>query len=311
MVTRDGDRVELRHVLRGELKDVGDDAHRELRRIDIGVTHHELLQDVVLDGALQLFVLGTLLQGSDDVEGQDRQHGAVHGHGDGHFVQRNLVEQHLHVLDGADAHASLTHVAHDAFVVGVVATVGGQVEGYGQTLLTSSDVTAVEGIRFLSGGETGVLTDGPGTHHVHRRVRSTEEGGDASSVVEVLHAFEVFLGVGGLHHDVLGGLPRLTIGQDKTAVIRYSVDVDVFIVGFHCFLLSPHTALCLCGVIEVAPLQGAKNFVIPNCFWNSVKVSSTLLLTWMKYFRPASLRMSAVPSGLPASTTMVSFFSSS
>ncbi len=79
---------------------------------------------------LQLFVLGTLLQGSDDIEGQNRQHGAVHGHGDGHFVQRDLVEQDLHVLDGADAHASLTHVAHDAFVVGVVATVCGQVEGH-------------------------------------------------------------------------------------------------------------------------------------------------------------------------------------
>ena len=39
VVTRNGDAVELRHVLRGELEDVGDDAHRELRRIDIGVTH--------------------------------------------------------------------------------------------------------------------------------------------------------------------------------------------------------------------------------------------------------------------------------
>ena len=146
VVARDGDAVELRHVLRGELEDVGDDAHRELRRIDISVTHHELLQDVVLDGALQLFVLGTLLQGSDDVEGQDRQHGAVHGHGDGHFVQWDLVEQDFHVFDGADAHTSLTHVAHDALVIGVVATVGGQVEGHGQTFLTSRDITAVEGV---------------------------------------------------------------------------------------------------------------------------------------------------------------------
>ena len=253
VVARDGDAVELRHVLRGELEDVGDDAHRELRRIDIGVTHHELLQDVVLDGALQFFVLGTLLQGSDDVEGQNRQHGAVHGHGNGHFVQRNLVEQYFHVLDGADAHASLTHVAHDALVVGIVATVGGQVEGHGQTLLTSRDVTAVEGIGFLGGGETGVLTDGPRTHHVHGGVRSTEEGRDASGIVEVLHAFEVFLGVGRLHHDVFGGFPRLAIRQDEAAVLRYSVDVDVFIVRFHCLILSS-----LCRNVECGMRNGGK-----------------------------------------------------
>ena len=81
VVARNGDAVELRHVLRGELEDVGDDAHRELRRIDIGVTHHELLQDVVLDGTGQFLVLRALLQSSDDVESEDGQHGAVHGHG--------------------------------------------------------------------------------------------------------------------------------------------------------------------------------------------------------------------------------------
>ncbi len=182
---------------------------------------------------MQLFILGTLLQGGDDIKGENGQHSAVHGHGDGHFVQRNLVEQHLHVFDGADAHASLTHITHDAFVIGVVATVGGQVEGHGQTLLTGRNVTAVEGVGFLSGGETGVLTDGPRTH-----VRSTEEGGDASGIVEVLHAFEVFLGVGRLHHDVFVGLPQLAIRQNQAIVLRYSVDVDVFIIRFHRLFLS-------------------------------------------------------------------------
>ncbi len=34
-----------------------------------------------------------------DVHGHDWQHGTVHGHGDGHLVERNAVEQDLHVLD--------------------------------------------------------------------------------------------------------------------------------------------------------------------------------------------------------------------
>jgi hypothetical protein len=53
VVTGNRDRVELRHVLRGVAEDVGNDFHRRLGRIDIGVPHHELFEDVVLDGARQ------------------------------------------------------------------------------------------------------------------------------------------------------------------------------------------------------------------------------------------------------------------
>ena len=54
MVAGDRNRVELRHVLRGVFEDVGDDLHREFRRINIGIAHHELLEDVVLDRTRQL-----------------------------------------------------------------------------------------------------------------------------------------------------------------------------------------------------------------------------------------------------------------
>ena len=54
VVTRNRDRVELRHVLRGVAENVGDDLHRRLGRIDIGIPHHEFFEDVVLDGAGQL-----------------------------------------------------------------------------------------------------------------------------------------------------------------------------------------------------------------------------------------------------------------
>jgi hypothetical protein len=51
VVAGDRDRVELRHLLRGVGEDVGDDLHRGRGRIDVGVPHHELLEDVVLDRA--------------------------------------------------------------------------------------------------------------------------------------------------------------------------------------------------------------------------------------------------------------------
>jgi hypothetical protein len=49
VVAGNRDRIEARHVARGVFDDVGNDAHRRLRRIDVGVAHHELFQDVVLD----------------------------------------------------------------------------------------------------------------------------------------------------------------------------------------------------------------------------------------------------------------------
>ena len=40
------------------------------------------------------------------------------------------------------------------------------------------------------------------------------------------------------HHDMFRGLPRLAIRQNETAVLRYSVDVYFFIIGFHRIILS-------------------------------------------------------------------------
>ena len=105
VVAGDGDRVEPRHLLRGEREDVADDPHRRLRRVDVGVADHELLEDVVLDGPGQLLRRHPLLLGRDDVERQHRQHGAVHRHRHAHPVQRDAVEQLPHVVDRVDRDA--------------------------------------------------------------------------------------------------------------------------------------------------------------------------------------------------------------
>ena len=51
VITRDRDRVELRHVIRGVFDDIADDLHRWFWRIDIGVAHHEFFQNIILNGA--------------------------------------------------------------------------------------------------------------------------------------------------------------------------------------------------------------------------------------------------------------------
>ena len=197
------------HVLGGVGEDVADDSHGELGRIDVGVADHELLEDIVLDGTGHLLELGTLLLSRYDVEGQDRQNGTVHGHGHGHLVQRYLVEEHLHVLYAADGHTGLADVTHYSGMVSVVASVCSQVKGDGKSLLAGSEVPAVESVGLLGCGESGILTDGPGPHHVHGAVGSAEERRKTCGVVQVLHSLIVLGGVDLLHADVLRSLPNL------------------------------------------------------------------------------------------------------
>jgi hypothetical protein len=152
--------------------DVGHDAHRGRRRIDVGVADHELLEDVVLDGAGELFLAHPLLLGGHDVAGEHRQHGPVHGHGDAHLVERDAVEQDLHVLDGIDRDARLADVADDPRMVGIVAPVGRQVEGDGKALLAALQALLVEGVGVLGGGKAGVLAQRPGPVGVHGGARA-------------------------------------------------------------------------------------------------------------------------------------------
>ena len=93
---------------------------------------------------LELVLRHALLLGRDDVAGQHRQHGAVHRHRDADLVERDAVEQDLHVLDRVDRHAGLADVAGHARVVAVVAAVGRQVEGDADALPAGGQRLAIE-----------------------------------------------------------------------------------------------------------------------------------------------------------------------
>ena len=147
-----------------------------------------------------------LFQSGLDVEGEHRQHRAVHGHRDRDLGEVYLVEEYLHVFDRVDRHAGLTDIADHARVVGVVTAVGREVEGDGEALLTRGDIAAVEGVGFFRRGEAGVLPHGPGAEGIHGRVGTTQVRLDARRVVEVLHVLVGVLAVERIDLDLLHGL---------------------------------------------------------------------------------------------------------
>ena len=191
VVARDRDRVEPRHVARGVADDVGDDPHRRLGRIDVGVADHELLEDVVLDGPRQPVLRNPLLLGRDDVAGEHGQHGAVHRHRHRNLVERDAVEQDLHVLDGIDRDAGLADVADHARMVRVVAAVRGEVERDRHALPAAGERAPVERVGFLGRGKARVLADGPRAHRVHRRLRPAQERLEAGQRVGVANIADI------------------------------------------------------------------------------------------------------------------------
>ena len=124
VVATDADAVEFRHVLRCVSENVAHNPHRLRWRVDVGVADHELFQDIVLDGSGKQCLVYALFFGCDDKKGHDREYCPVHRHGDGHFVQWNLVEEHLHVFHRIDGYAGHANVARYAGMIGVVAAVG-------------------------------------------------------------------------------------------------------------------------------------------------------------------------------------------
>ena len=224
----------------GVLEDVRNDAHRRRRRIDVRIAHHELFEDVVLDGARELFRIDALLFRRNDVERENGQHGSVHRHRNAHLVERDAVEKDAHVLDGVDGDTGHADIARNAWVVGVVSAVGGQVEGDRQSLLPSGEVPAIECVALLGSREARVLPNGPRPTHVHRGIRAAQERRQPRHRLEVRHRVEIFGRVYGLDLDAFGGLPglvgsrtdeRVPVRERGGAALGGSIEVDRAEVG--------------------------------------------------------------------------------
>ena len=82
MITADGNAIEFGHKVSRVGDNIADNAHAGFRRIDIGIPHHELFQNVVLNGAGKRRLTGALLLPNHNITGQNWQNRAVHCHAD-------------------------------------------------------------------------------------------------------------------------------------------------------------------------------------------------------------------------------------
>ncbi len=216
MVAGNGNAVELGHVFRRVLEDIADDAHGHFRRIDIGVAHHKFLQDIVLNRAGQDFLIHALFDTGLDEEGENRQYGAVHGHGYGHLVKGNPREQDVHIEHGADRHTGLTYVTDYAGIIRIIAAMRRQVKGDGKPLLPGSQIAAVERIGFLRRGEPRILAYRPRTEHIHGRIWPTQAWRNTAGKVQMVHMVIFIMVVewlyGNMFHGTAGKVIKLSPG---------------------------------------------------------------------------------------------------
>ncbi len=243
MVTGNRNRIELRHIFGRVFKNIGDNLHGKLRRINVRVTHHELFQNIILNGSGQLIQRSSLFQTGNNVECQNGQHSTIHSHGYGHFVQRNLIEQNLHIQNRIHSYTGFTYVTDYTRVVGVVTAVRCQVERYRQSFLSGSQVTAIESVGLFCRRESGVLANRPGTQRIHSRIRSAQIRRNTGYIVQMFHTFQILCGIYGFYRyqfrcrpvlsDMIGFFPLRSIGGS----LFRRFNIYIFKIRFHVVLL--------------------------------------------------------------------------
>ena len=124
------------------------------------------------DGAAQRVAGHALLLGDELVEQQQQRGRRVDRHRRRDLVERDAVEEQLHVGDRVDRDAGAPDLAERARIVGVVAELRRQVERDREARLPALEQVAEARVRLLRRREAGVLADRPRPAAVHVGVRA-------------------------------------------------------------------------------------------------------------------------------------------
>ena len=188
VVPGERDRVEARRGRRRPRDQVGGQPKGRPRRVDVGAAAHVLLEDVVLGRPPDLRGVTPLAPAGDVVHRDQHRRRRVDGHRRRDLVERDAVEQGLHVADGVDRHAHAPDLALRTGVVGVEAHLGREVKRRREAGLALVDQEPEPAVGLGGGAVAGVLSDRPRPAGVHVAVdpaRERERPGVAEIAVVV------------------------------------------------------------------------------------------------------------------------------
>ena len=92
-------------------------------------------------------------------------------------------------------------------MIGIIAAMGGEIEGDGKPFLAGGEIAPVKGVGILRRGEARILADGPGLRDIHGRIGAAHERRDAGEPVDERKVGDVFRPVGILDFNALGREP--------------------------------------------------------------------------------------------------------
>ena len=230
VVARDGNRVPVRDVLGAIFKDVRDEAHGRARREDVRTACCILLQNVILDGALELVRRDALLLRHCDVHRKKDGRRRVDRHGRGDLAEIDLVKEDLHISKGVDRNADLADLALGDRIRGVVADLRREVKCAGESRCTALDEVTIALVGLFRRGESCVHAHRPEASAVHRRLHAARVRIDAgeTDVLCIVRLLNVERGVESLLGDVRT-CRELCRGFFYGSIVLVKLRLDLFI----------------------------------------------------------------------------------
>ncbi len=151
-------RADIRGVPFGEVLEavfvhLGDDAKVSIGWKKVSSTCEIFFDDIVLCGSAQGFNGDSAFLGERDVEGEQPHGCAVDGHGSVHLFERYRVEESVHIVEAVDGDTDFADFAFGEGMIAVVAALGGEIKGDGESRLSLCEILSVE---LVGGVDVGV-----------------------------------------------------------------------------------------------------------------------------------------------------------